>query len=87
MAKHKTNMKLFIVLVDAHHAAVRYRGANRGYGRWCVCAKNGKEAEKVLASHIGKTHGSIHCYYEVEEGSAEHKQYAHLTRNECEKVC
>lgn len=87
MAKYKAKTKLFIVLVDAHYATNRYRGANRGSGRWCVCAKNDKHAERALASHIGKNHGSIRCYYEILEDSSEHKQYDYLRQNECEKVC
>lgn len=87
MAKHKTKTKLFIMLVDAHQASNRYMGANRGSGRWCVCAKDSRAAEKALASHIGKTHGSIQCYYEVAEGSVEYERYAGLSQGGCRKVC
>lgn len=87
MAKHKIKTKLFIMLVDAHQASNRYMGANRGSGRWCVCAKNSHSAEKALASHIGKTHGSIQCYYEVKSDTVEYEKYRHLSQDECEKVC
>lgn len=87
MAAYKAKTKLFIVLVDAHQATNRYRGANRGSGRWCVRAKDPRRAEEALASHIGKTHGSIKVYYEVEEGSKEYKDHEHLAVNGCEKIC
>ena len=85
MAKHKAKTNLYIVLVDAHQAALRYQSASRGSGRWCVCAKNEREAKEALAARIGNTHGSIQVYYEVKKDSAEYERYKHLNQNECEK--
>ena len=81
------NTSLFIVLVDAHSSAARRSNVLRGSGRWCVRAKDEKRAEEALAKHIGKAHGSIRCYYEIEVGSAEYEKYARLSNGQCEKVC
>lgn len=85
MAKNKGKSNLYIVLVDGH--GTKYMGANRGSGRWCVRAKNGKEAENVLAAHIGKTHGSIRCYYQVKEGSREYDENKDLQNKGCRHIC
>lgn len=86
MAKHKVKTKLFIVLVDSHRSSNHYANIVRGSGRWCVCARDEKDAERVLAEHIGKTHGSIRCYYEIAEGTEEYNRYKHLVQNQCEKI-
>ena len=85
MAKNKGKSNLYIVLVDGH--GTKYMGANRGSGRWCVRAKNGKEAENVLAAHIGKTHGSIRCYYQVKEGSRDNDETKDLQNKGCRHIC
>lgn len=84
MAKHRPKTNLYIVLVDGHMASVRYQGANRGSGRWCVCAKNEKDAEKALAGYIGKNHGSIKCYFQVEENTALYEKFKYMSNGQCE---
>lgn len=50
-----------------------------------MCAKNEKEGEKALAGHIGKNHGSIKCCFQMEEDTALHEKFRHLSKGQCEK--
>lgn len=83
MAK-KTKQNLYIVLVDGY--GTKSKNINRGSGRWCVRAKTEKAAENTLAVHIGKTHGSIKCYYQIEEGSREWDTNNDLPNGGCRKI-
>lgn len=80
----KNKQDLYIVLVDTH--GNKSMNMNRGSGRWCVRGKNEKDAENRLAAHIGKTHGSIRCYYRIEEGSREYDVNNDLPNGGCRKL-
>lgn len=79
----KVKQNLYIVLVDAHGS--KHMNINRGSGRWCVRAKSEKDAENTLAAHIGKTHGSIKCYYQIKEGSREWDDNSDLPNHGCRR--
>lgn len=74
-------MEKYICLVDAHRTSCTRRNTS---GRYIVCAKNEKEAKKILQKAIG--FGSISVYYNVADcGFAQEKQLV-MKKNEMYKI-
>lgn len=59
MASSPKNVKAFIVL----HKGMTYHSGCTTLGRYCVGAKNEKEAEQFVRDEIGKHH-KVRVYYE-----------------------